>query len=68
MQHAYNPILFLCIVNLFEVILHKIEIFTNALCIKLTVLKQSVNKDLKGFDGTKHIILLTDGGENCEEK
>ena len=30
-------------------------------------LKQSVNKDLKGFDGTKHIILLTDGGENCDE-
>ena len=30
-------------------------------------LKQAVKKDLKGFDGTKHIILLTDGGENCDE-
>ena len=30
-------------------------------------LKQSVNKDLKNFDGIKHIILLTDGGENCDE-
>lgn len=30
-------------------------------------LKQGVNKDLKNQDGTKHIILLTDGGENCDE-
>lgn len=30
-------------------------------------LKQAVKKDLKGFDGIKHIILLTDGGENCDE-
>lgn len=30
-------------------------------------LKQGVNKDLKNYDGTKHIILLTDGGENCDE-
>ena len=30
-------------------------------------LKQGVNKDLKGQEGTKHIILLTDGGENCDE-
>ncbi|MCQ2754612.1 MAG: VWA domain-containing protein [bacterium] len=30
-------------------------------------LKQAVKKDLDGFDGTKHIILLTDGGENCDE-
>ena len=30
-------------------------------------LKQGVNKDLKNLDGTKHIILLTDGGENCDE-
>lgn len=30
-------------------------------------LKQAVNKDLKGLDGVKHIILLTDGGENCDE-
>ena len=30
-------------------------------------LKQAVNKDLKNKDGTKHIILLTDGGENCDE-
>ena len=30
-------------------------------------LKQSVNKDLRGQDGIKHIILLTDGGENCDE-
>ena len=30
-------------------------------------LKQAVKKDLSGFDGTKHIILLTDGGENCDE-
>lgn len=30
-------------------------------------LKQGVNKDLKGLDGVKHIILLTDGGENCDE-
>ena len=30
-------------------------------------LKQAVNKDLKDFSGTKHIILLTDGGENCDE-
>ncbi len=30
-------------------------------------LKQAVNKDLEGYDGVKHIILLTDGGENCDE-
>lgn len=30
-------------------------------------LKQAVRKDLNGLDGTKHIILLTDGGENCDE-
>lgn len=30
-------------------------------------LKQAVNKDLKDLDGIKHIILLTDGGENCDE-
>ena len=30
-------------------------------------LKQAVNKDLANFDGVKHIILLTDGGENCDE-
>lgn len=30
-------------------------------------LKQAVNKDLADFDGQKHIILLTDGGENCDE-
>lgn len=30
-------------------------------------LKQAVNKDLAGYDGIKHIILLTDGGENCDE-
>ncbi|MBR6126411.1 VWA domain-containing protein [bacterium] len=30
-------------------------------------LKQAVKKDLSGFDGIKHIILLTDGGENCDE-
>ncbi len=30
-------------------------------------LKQAVNKDFKGLDGNKHIILITDGGENCDE-
>lgn len=30
-------------------------------------LKQAVKRDLSGYDGTKHIILLTDGGENCDE-
>ena len=30
-------------------------------------LKQAVRKDLAGYDGNKHIILLTDGGENCDE-
>lgn len=30
-------------------------------------LKQSVKKDFLGFSGKKHIILLTDGGENCAE-
>lgn len=30
-------------------------------------LKQAVKKDLDGKDGIKHIILLTDGGENCDE-
>lgn len=30
-------------------------------------LKQAVKKDLAGMSGTKHIILLTDGGENCDE-
>ena len=30
-------------------------------------LKESVNKDLRNQDGIKHIILLTDGGENCDE-
>ena len=30
-------------------------------------LKQSLKKDFIGFNGRKHIILLTDGGENCDE-
>lgn len=30
-------------------------------------LKQAVKRDLQGFSGIKHIILLTDGGENCDE-
>jgi len=30
-------------------------------------LKQSVKKDFEGINGQKHIILLTDGGENCDE-
>ena len=30
-------------------------------------LKQAVNNDFAGLDGKKHIILLTDGGENCDE-
>lgn len=30
-------------------------------------LKQAINKDFVGFSGQKHIILLTDGGENCDE-
>lgn len=30
-------------------------------------LKQAVKKDLASFEGAKHIILLTDGGENCDE-
>lgn len=30
-------------------------------------LKSAVESDFVGFNGTKHIILLTDGGENCDE-
>ncbi|MBP3924853.1 VWA domain-containing protein [bacterium] len=30
-------------------------------------LKQAVTNDFMGFSGKKHIILLTDGGENCDE-
>ena len=30
-------------------------------------LKQAVKKDFSGIEGIKHIILLTDGGENCDE-
>ena len=30
-------------------------------------LKQAVNNDFLGVSGKKHIILLTDGGENCDE-
>ena len=30
-------------------------------------LKQAINKDFTGTTGKKHIILLTDGGENCDE-
>ena len=30
-------------------------------------LKQAVNKDFLGVSGKKHIVLLTDGGENCDE-
>lgn len=30
-------------------------------------LKQAVKNDFLGFSGRKHIILLTDGGENCDE-
>lgn len=30
-------------------------------------LKQAVKKDFNGQEGRKHIILLTDGGENCDE-
>ncbi|MFA7659068.1 MAG: vWA domain-containing protein [Candidatus Gastranaerophilaceae bacterium] len=30
-------------------------------------LKKAVESDFLGFNGKKHIILLTDGGENCDE-
>ena len=30
-------------------------------------LKKAVDDDFAGFSGKKHIILLTDGGENCDE-
>jgi len=30
-------------------------------------LKQAVNVDFQGIQGKKHIVLLTDGGENCDE-
>ena len=30
-------------------------------------LKEAVKNDFIGFSGKKHIILLTDGGENCDE-
>lgn len=30
-------------------------------------LKQAIQNDFIGFTGKKHIILLTDGGENCDE-
>ena len=30
-------------------------------------LKQAINNDFAGFNGMKHIILLSDGGENCDE-
>ena len=30
-------------------------------------LKQAVKHDFKGVEGDKHIILITDGGENCDE-
>ena len=30
-------------------------------------LKEAVKRDFLGFGGKKHIILLTDGGENCDE-
>lgn len=30
-------------------------------------LKQAINSDFAGVSGKKHIILLTDGGENCDE-
>lgn len=30
-------------------------------------LKKAVEGDFAGFSGKKHIILLTDGGENCDE-
>ncbi|MBQ8476626.1 VWA domain-containing protein, partial [bacterium] len=30
-------------------------------------LKQAINNDFHGTTGKKHIILLTDGGENCDE-
>ena len=30
-------------------------------------LKQAIKNDFIGFRGKKHIILLTDGGENCDE-
>lgn len=30
-------------------------------------LKKAVESDFIGFSGKKHIILLTDGGENCDE-
>lgn len=30
-------------------------------------LKQAIKYDFLGFNGKKHIILLTDGGENCDE-
>ena len=30
-------------------------------------LKQAINNDFRGVTGKKHLVLLTDGGENCDE-
>lgn len=30
-------------------------------------LKQAIKNDFKNIEGDKHIILITDGGENCDE-
>ncbi len=30
-------------------------------------LKQAINNDFRGVSGKKHLVLLTDGGENCDE-
>ena len=30
-------------------------------------LKQAINNDFRGIAGKKHVVLLTDGGENCDE-
>ena len=31
------------------------------------IIKKAIEHDFKGIKGEKHIILLTDGGENCDE-
>ncbi len=54
--------------NSFNSILHKLgELSPRGMTPITYSLKQAVAGDFGDFSGTKHIVLLTDGGENCDE-
>ncbi len=61
---SMNPI---CSNNIHNIMRSLDELNPNGMTPITYSLKQAIRYDFAGFNGKKHIILLTDGGENCDE-